>query len=123
MKRLKIELLSALERHEPHGRSLDGFGNRFRIAIVVLMTLEIGLHILSRHQPNLMPHGFELTTKVMGPCASFHADQASRNIGKRTFELMSRPLLPQYNRAETVESNDMKAVLAQVDADGGNGRL
>ena len=70
-----------------------------------------------------MPHGFELTTKVMGPYASLHADQASRNIGKRAFELMSRPLLPQYNRAATVESDHMKAVLAQVDADGGNGRL
>jgi hypothetical protein len=32
VKRLKIELFRALERHEPHGRPLDGFGNRFRIA-------------------------------------------------------------------------------------------
>ena len=89
MKRLKIKLLRALQRHEPHRRPLDRFGDRFRVAIIVLVALEIRLHILRGHQPNLMAHGFELSAKMVGSCASLHADQTRRNIGERTFELMS----------------------------------
>jgi hypothetical protein len=53
MQRLQIELLCGLGRHELHRRALHGFGNRFGIIEVVLLSLAIGADIYGRYQPGI----------------------------------------------------------------------
>src|SRR5260221_12932167 len=43
-----------LGRHELHRRALHGFGNRFGIIEVVLLSLAIGADIFGRHQPGIV---------------------------------------------------------------------
>jgi hypothetical protein len=54
MQRLQIQLLRGLGRHELHRRALHGFGNRFGIIEVVLLSLAIGADIFGRHQPGIV---------------------------------------------------------------------
>jgi hypothetical protein len=54
VERLQVELVGGLGRDELHGRALHRLGNRFRIAIVVLLTFGIRAHILRRHQPGVV---------------------------------------------------------------------
>ena len=49
MQRLQVQLLRGLGRHELHRRTLHGFGNRFGIIEVVLLSPAIGANIFSRH--------------------------------------------------------------------------
>jgi DNA topoisomerase IA len=48
MQCLQIKLLRGLGRHELHRRALHGFGNRFGIIEVVLLSLAIGANIFGR---------------------------------------------------------------------------
>ena len=54
MKSLQVELLDALGRYKPHGGPLDGLGNGFGIAEVVLVALVEGDHELGGDQPHVM---------------------------------------------------------------------
>jgi hypothetical protein len=51
--------------------------------------------------------------------ACFHLDQARRQVGKPRLHLAARPLLPQHNGAALILANDVKRVLANIDADFG----
>jgi hypothetical protein len=55
MQGLQIQLLFGLDRHEPHPRPLHRFSNGFRVQEVTLIRLHVGLYVLRRHQPHLMP--------------------------------------------------------------------
>jgi hypothetical protein len=48
-------LLSRLARDEAHRRPHNRLANRFCIRRVALVPLDLGLHVLRRHQPHLMP--------------------------------------------------------------------
>src|SRR6202051_4109005 len=87
MQRLQIQLLRGLCRHELHRRALHGFGNRFGIIEVVLLSLAIGADIFGRHQPGIVTQRCEFAAQVMGADAGFHADQARRYIGETRFHL------------------------------------
>ncbi len=78
MQRLQIQLLRGLGRHELHRRALHGFGNRFGIIEVVLLSLAIGADIFGRHQPGIVTKRCEFAAQVMCADAGFHADQARR---------------------------------------------
>ena len=54
VQRLQVELVGRLGCDELHGGALHRLGDRFRIAIVVLLTFGIRAHILCRHQPRVM---------------------------------------------------------------------
>ena len=49
MQRLQIQLLGGLGRHKLHRRALHGFGNRFGVIEVVLLSFAIGADIFGRH--------------------------------------------------------------------------
>jgi hypothetical protein len=51
VQRLQVELVGGLGRDELHGRALRPSGDRFRVAIVVLLTLEYGR--TRRYQPGV----------------------------------------------------------------------
>ena len=55
VEREKIALLGRLDGNEVHGGPLHRLGDGLRIAVVVLVTLEEGLHVLRRHQAHFVP--------------------------------------------------------------------
>ena len=73
---LQIELSDSLGCHKLHRRALYGLGNRLCVTEVVLLPLRIGRCVFSRHQPGIMAKCRQLPAQMMGPDASFHADQA-----------------------------------------------
>src|SRR5262249_2770420 len=82
MQSKQVHLLRRLDRHEVHGRPLYGFCNRLGITVVVLVPPEERLHVLRRHQTNIVSKRGELASDVMSARTRFHADQAARNVGK-----------------------------------------
>ena len=50
-------------------------------------------------------------------------DQASRHIGEPCSNLATRPLLSQYDRTALIQANNVERVLADFDADYGDGGL
>ena len=52
--------------------------------------------------------------------AGFQADQARRKIGQAVGELSPGELDPQHDGAALILANEMEAVLAQIDAEGGD---
>jgi hypothetical protein len=52
--------------------------------------------------------------------AGLHSDQARRQVGKARFHLATRPLLPKHDRTALIVTDNMKRVLADIDADYGN---
>src|SRR6202035_16187 len=97
-----------------------GFGNRFGIIEVVLLSFAIGTDISGRHQPGIVTKRCEFAAQVMCADAGFHADQARRYIGKPRFHLATRPLLPQHDGAARIVAHDVERVLADIDADHGD---
>ena len=122
MQRLQIELLGRLGGDEFHRRALYRLGDCFCVAKVVLLPLRIGPHVFRRHQPRVVALHLQSAAQVMGANAGLHPDQARRHVRKSCLDLAARPPLPQHDRATLVEADDMKRVLADVDAHRGNGQ-
>ena len=120
MQCLQIQLLRGLGRHKLHRRALYGFGNRFGIIEVVLLSLAIGADIFRRHQPGIVTKRCEFAAQVMCADAGFHANQARRYIGEPRFHLATRPLLPEHDSAARIVAHNVKRVLADIDADRGD---
>src|SRR5215467_2350122 len=57
----------------------------------------------------------------MGADTGLHANQAGREVGKPGFELAARELLAQNDGAALVEADEVEDVLADVDAENGDG--
>src|SRR5208283_3778765 len=95
-------------------------GDRLGVTKVVLLALGIRPNIFRRHQPGVMAKAVQLAAEMMRADASFHADQARRHIGKSSFNLATRPFLPQDNRAALVEADHMERALADIDANDGD---
>jgi hypothetical protein len=47
-------LLGRLDAHETHGWAPDRLADRLGISGIILVTLDVSLHILRRHQAHLM---------------------------------------------------------------------
>src|SRR5215471_7018867 len=56
---LQVELFLGLGGDEAHGRTLDGFGDGLRIAVVVFVTLEECTRVLRGHESGVVAEGFE----------------------------------------------------------------
>src|SRR5215813_8687283 len=57
----------------------------------------------------------------MGADAGLHADEAGREVGKPGFELAAGELLAQNDGAALVEADEVEGILADVDAEDGDG--
>ncbi len=107
-------LLGRLHRHEAHRWPLDGFANRLGIGRVILVALHVGLHILRRHETNLMAKRPQLARPVMRRRAGLHADQTSWHAGKECEHLAAPQPLAQDRRARRIGAMDLKDVLGQI---------
>src|SRR5215510_12342583 len=96
MQRLQIELLGGLGGYEAHGRALHGFGDRLRIAEVVLVALQVGSDIAGRHQPGIVAECLEPPAQMMGADAPLHAGRrlASRASSCRRESFRRRTMAP-----------------------------
>jgi hypothetical protein len=67
-----------------------------------------------------MAERLELAADVMRASAGFHADPTGWKISQAAGELSSGELDPQHDGAALILANEMEAVLAQIDAEGGD---
>ena len=88
--------------------------------MVSLVPFEERLDVLGRDQAHVMAERLELAADVVSPGTGLHADQAGWDIGQPLRELGAGELDPQHDRTALILADKMEAVLAQVDAQGGN---
>src|SRR6266849_2386619 len=119
----QIHLLRRLDRHEVHRWSLHRSRDRFRVAVVILVSLEERLYVLRWDQTHIVTKSRKLSSDKMGARTGFHPDEAARNIAQPASKLMTGYLLLQNNRTPNVEPYQMERVLADVDADRADGFL
>ena len=58
--------------------------------------------------------------KVMGSDAGLRADQARWHVRQPGSDLTARPSLAQNNHTTLIQADDVKRILADIDAHGGN---
>src|SRR5512140_1791946 len=80
-------LLGRFDHYKPHGWAPDRFADSLGIGGIVLVALDVGLYILRRHQPNLMPELRQLTRPMMRRGTGFHADEARRQSFEELYHL------------------------------------
>src|SRR5439155_3246206 len=68
-------LLGRLDLHKTHGRAANRLADRFRIGRVILVALDVSLHVLRRHQANLVAEPRQLTRPIMRRGTGFYTDQ------------------------------------------------
>ena len=79
------------------------------------------LDIAGRHQSGIVAEGLEPPAQVVGADAGLHPDQAGRQVGELGFELPARQLPAQDDGAALIEADEVEGVLADVDAEDGDG--
>jgi hypothetical protein len=118
-------LVLALDRNEPHVRSLHCFADRSRVGCVVLAALAahaIGRHELRRHQPKDVAVRGEQPRPVVRPRARLHADGARRQRGDQLVQLGPGHARPnEHCLAVLVDAVHRKDVLGEIDPNVENG--
>src|SRR4029079_16928985 len=107
-------LLSRLGRNEPHRRPHDRLADPFRIGRVVLVPLNVGLHVLRRHQSHLVSQRRQLSPPVVRRRTRLHTYQARRQPAEERKHLTAPQLLAQYRRAICIDAVHLKNLLRQV---------
>ena len=116
MKRLHVKLVLALQFDKPHCRTCCGFRDPFGVAIVVLLSLDVGPDIFRRHQPDGVAVRGENAAEMMGAAASLHADNALRKLLRHPNQRLASHLTPHHDRAGRIEANHAAEVLTKIDA-------
>jgi hypothetical protein len=119
-------LLDALDRHKTHRWPRHGLADCRRIVRVVLATLRVGFDIGRRHKPRVVPELLELACPLVRRCAGFHANEATRQIGKELKNLCSTNTLADHHRATHINTVNLKHRLRNIDTNRANiahGRL
>jgi hypothetical protein len=117
MKKLYVQLRLGLEGNKTHCRTRRGFCNRFRIAIIVLLRLDMGTHILRRHQPHVVALLLELPSQVMGTATRLHCDDTNGQFAHKADHAISTYATPEHYVPGCVKSDQTAAILAKVNAD------
>jgi hypothetical protein len=92
-----------------------------RVVEVVLLLAAERADILGGHQTHVVAKGRNAPAQVMGADAGLHADQAGRHVGQANLDLGPRQALAQRDGATLVEAEQMEGVLADIDAQRGDG--
>jgi len=67
-------LLGRFDLHKSHGRPSHRLTDCLGVSGVVLVALDVGLHVLRRHQSHPVAKLRQLPRPIMGRRAGFHAD-------------------------------------------------
>ena len=112
--------LLALHFNETHGGAGGGLGDRLGVGHVVLLTPNVGLHILCRDQPHGVVQLRDLPAPAMRRRASFHGHHARRFFRQKGQELRARQLLPESDRVICAGAVELERALCQANTDDGN---
>jgi hypothetical protein len=123
MQSLQIQLHFALEGYEPHRWACCRFSYRFRISVISLLGLYIGLHVLRRHQSNPVALGGEGASQEVGAATCLHGNDARWQRGGERDHAFSSDLSSEHDRPTRIQSCEAAAVLTQINSKHGNGRL
>jgi hypothetical protein len=109
-----------LHRNEPHAWPRYRFAAALGGGGVVLVGLDVGVHVLRRHQPHLVAQPGQLARPKMRAAAGLHADQAARQVGEERQHLGPRQPLPQHHPAALIDAMHLEHVLRDVETNRGN---
>jgi hypothetical protein len=128
-------VLSATNRNGGAGRSLS---DRLRVPVIVLLRLDVGTHVLGRHQPYLMPLRHQKATEVVRAAACRHRHDATGQLGRERNDALpphpatARPAPPRPSqprcscscpsRPQESERPSCRPSACSPDQDGGEGR-
>jgi hypothetical protein len=107
-------LLHGFDRHEPHGGSPHSLADGLGIGSIVLIALNVGLHVLGRHQPDLVAKLAQLASPMVSRGASFHANQARWQGLKERHHLAAPQLLPDDHFLIGVDAVNLEDVLGEI---------
>jgi hypothetical protein len=68
-------LLGQLRPHKSHRRPANRLADRLGVCRIVFVALDVSLHVLRRHQTNLVTEPRQLTRPIMRRGAGLHARQ------------------------------------------------
>src|SRR5262249_45420722 len=98
----------------------NSLANRFRIGGIVLVALDVRLHVLRRHQSNLVAKRAQLPRPVVRRCARLQANQTGRQSTEELQNLRTPKLLAQNRRSLCIDPVHLKNMLRQVKSDRSN---
>jgi hypothetical protein len=107
-------LFGRFDPHEAHGRSPNRFADRLGVSRIVFVALNVGLHILRRHQAHLVAELRQLARPIMRRGTGFHADQARRQCLEKRNHLAAPELLPRNYLLLGVDPVNLKYVLGDI---------
>lgn len=102
--------LRALHLHEAHRRPGHGLADRLGVGGIVLLPLHIWLHIARRYELHLVAQRAELTGPIVRRSASFDADQARRQLGKKRQDLRPPELATDRNFPDDIHTDAVARV-------------
>src|SRR5712671_6597991 len=113
-------LFGRFDPHKAHGRSPNRFADRLGVSRIVFVALDVGLHILRRHQAHLVAELRQLARPIMRRGTGFHADQARRQCLEKRDHSAAPELLPRNHLLLGVDPVNLKYVLGDIYTDRGN---
>jgi hypothetical protein len=96
------------------------FSDCFSIAEIVLLPFAIRFDVLRWHESCVVAKRMQPVAEVMGSDAGLHADQARWHVRQPGSDLAARPSLAHDDRSTLIQADDVKRILADIDAHGGN---
>ena len=106
-----------LDRHEAHRRSCDRFADRGGIGSICLLAPNIRLHIVGRHQADVVPERDQLPRPGMRTSTGFDPDKAHRQFGEEPDNLCPAQLPLQHHQAIGIDPVKLEHVLRNIEAD------
>ncbi len=117
MQRLNIDLFGSLDLDEAHRRSRDGFGDRFCVDEVILVTLDAGLHELGQYDPDSVAKPLDLARQPLRTWAGFHADDGRSGALEELKQRVTPEASALHGLAGSIETDHVEDVLADIDAE------
>src|SRR4051794_38763821 len=119
---LQIELVLALLLDQAQVRAQGRLGDCLGVVVVVLLPFQERFDVDRRDDPRLVPQGPQRPADKMRAQAGFHADDTSGPLLERPFEIQPPDLLAKSNLPVGPEPDQVKNLLADIDADDGQWR-
>ena len=112
-------LLGALHRHQPllHARPAHRFAERRGIRSIVLAALDIGPHVLRRHQHHLVAKLPEFPSPVVAAATSLQPDHCRLQLLEEGQELPAPQLALQHLLLGLVDPVQLEYALRRIDPD------
>jgi hypothetical protein len=106
---LQVELVLALQFHEPHRRPRGRLRDRRGVPIVVLLRLHVRPHIFRRHQPHLVPLRLQDAAEMVRTAAGLHRHHATWQIGSKLNHRLVTHASTQHNGTCLIDSTTSRA--------------